>query len=91
MNRRRNLWTSLVASAVLLLWLMPIVGSTANGGETFLLHFMQALGVRSTISDSYIPYHEAANVGVGLCFALGFVMVVCIFQLVRLWVRKRLH
>ena len=90
MNNRRKLWTGMVIAAVLLLWFMPIVGSTANGGETFLLHFMQAFGVSGS-SDDLSPYNEAAKFGIGICFLLAFTIVVCIFQLVRLWVRKRLR
>lgn len=102
LNRRRNLYIGILIAIAGILWLGPIAGATGNGEKTFLIPLEQLFGLNMDIScraagygsgstSCMDTYSRASDVGIILCLLLGVVILICVFQLVRLWVRKRLR
>ena len=97
LNRGLTIWPIVAVVGSLLLLLMPVVGATANGANTFLtslvrpfMHDPSCVVLSDGNTACSMIYEVASNIGVGLCFMLGAILFVCIFQLTRLSVRKHL-
>lgn len=100
LNRRRNLYIAIVISVAVILWLGPVIEATGNGSWTFLVSLQQKVGLDTSCYDPYGGSGAQAcldlqtrgqAIGVVICLLFGIVIVVCVFQLVRLWVRRHLH
>ena len=99
MFHRRSYLYGAIAAAVLGIWYLgPVTGATFNGQKSFLVTVVgffhsdlgcQAAGFSSGSTACMDTYSQAGDLGAVICCLLGLVILVCIFQLVRLWVRRR--
>jgi hypothetical protein len=96
LNRRRNLYIGILVSIAGLVWLGPVAGATFDGGDTVLVLVGRLLTYNSECRINYnygassmdCVYNRGYEAGVIACCLFGVVIFICIFQLVRLWVRK---
>jgi hypothetical protein len=99
LHNRKYLFISAVIAIIGLIWLLPITGATQNGEKSFLGSFAHVYGVNRLCDIAYhgsapLPcddYQKASTVGFIACIILVGVLCICVFQLVRLWVRNHLR
>jgi hypothetical protein len=96
-NHRISLIICIILASIGILWLGPITGATFNGRKTFLLSIEQAIILHPKCDFQYSSgatfcinsYNHAYDLGIIVCGLLGLLILVCIFLLIRIEVRKQ--
>jgi hypothetical protein len=96
LNLRFRLGICIVLALIVIVWLGPLTGATFNGQKTFLLSLEQGLSPNPKCNFQYSSsatfctnsYKHAGEIGVIICSFFGLLILVCIFQVIRLDARN---